>query len=351
MDFSSLSTSHAAIVSGTPEAPGTNLSFNQFLAMSSPGLITNISLDLDQDCVDKMWNLDVSDPTASLWPCARASPDIRKRRVPHHHRPSFPYRFSHALSISATYEEDGNGYNITLPGHLCANTVVGNFVSPAGNFYPNATMALIHNSLAHLSPMALLTYTQRRLKIAENRLYDALKPFICDPPLGGARALLARYEARDRSGECCWAILNGLTVPIYAGTFYIVLAQPAFAQHWPGSVNWGIGVFGFTLLATWQWIIHRLERRELALRQSEADILNFFIIVGEYITAIAKASWGGVCATTAMLWEQMAGFCETTRQPGLQAPGPDPNADPGHLQQIVIHDICPEPEPGNPGSP
>ncbi|KAL8768190.1 MAG: hypothetical protein Q9209_005499 [Squamulea sp. 1 TL-2023] len=251
---------------------------------------------------------------------------------------------------SAVYERDGKGYNITLPGQLCANTIIGDFISPAGNLYPNASLATVHASLFLLSEQVLLSYTERRLIIAAKRLYDSLKPWICDPPAGGARALLFRYEASDRTGQCCYAILAGLAVPIFMGTMYIPLAHPGYTAQWSGTAHWSVASFGFALLTAHTIILDRLRRSELRLQRMEAATLNFFIIAGEQIRKALDASWGGICTTSAMLWEQVGGLCAESRAPGLQAPGvgPDPGqpqgGDAGRLQQVVVENVCPAPE-------
>ncbi|KAL8669979.1 MAG: hypothetical protein Q9168_005458 [Polycauliona sp. 1 TL-2023] len=326
--------------SSSPGSSWGNISFNEFLAKTSLQSIATIKMQGDEkECAENQWNIDVSSPHDSSWPCVPASWVTKKRdAIPHSRPPSFPY----PQSYSAIYSEDGNGYNITLPGHLCANTTVGDFIAPGGTLFRNASLATIHTSLAHLSPATLRSYTHRRLETAIHNLYSALQPWICDPPSGGARALLYRYQASDRTGECCYAILAGLSVPIFFGSMYIPLAHPGVTDTWPGWAHATTAGIGFALLTTYGLMLRRMDRQELRLQRLEAEMLNFFIIVGEYIRTAVLASRDAVCATTAMLWEQVRGVCAQSRRPGLRAAG----SSSGSLVQVVAQNqnTCPQPE-------
>lgn len=110
-----------ATVPQSPTDPGLswgNQSFNEFLAKASLVSIANKDLSGDdEDCPENLWNIDVSNPNGPGWPCVSVDWVDRKRNAVPHTRPlPFPY----ALSYSATYNHDGDGYNITLPGQLCA---------------------------------------------------------------------------------------------------------------------------------------------------------------------------------------------------------------------------------------
>lgn len=319
---------------------GVNQSFNQFLASVSPPVLPNTGLDPGKDCTDELWNIDVSHSSPS-WPCAFVEPKNRKRRVAH----TRPVKFPYALTYSATYHEEGRGYNITLPGQLCADLVVGRFVAPGGTTFHNASLVTIHNALAHLSPISLLAFTQRSLKLAQQRLAHALQPWICDAPSSNSRALLFRYAASDRSGDCCWAMLNLFgTVGIFAGSMYVPLSSPDFAASWSGNERFAIATVGIALMTTWQIILDRLRRSELTLSRWEANTLNVFLAASDLVIRVLKASWRGTCIASAALWERLPGFCAQTQQPGLQAPGIGPGAqstDPNQLREIVIEGVCP----------
>ncbi|KAI4099065.1 MAG: hypothetical protein LQ339_006138 [Xanthoria mediterranea] len=247
-----------ATVPQSPTDPGLswgNQSFNEFLAKASLVSIANKDLSGDdEDCPENLWNIDVSNPNGPGWPCVSVDWVDRKRNAVPHTRPlPFPY----ALSYSATYNHDGDGYNITLPG---------------------------------------------------------------------------------------------LAIPIFSGSMYIPLAHPGVTANWPGVAHWGVATFGFTLLTTYMVILDRLRRQETRLQQMEATTLNLFIIAGEYIRKGLVASWGGICATSAMLWQQVGGFCAESRKPGLQGtglgpdPGPPQAGDPGQLEQVAVQNVCPPPE-------
>ncbi|KAL8919107.1 MAG: hypothetical protein Q9172_005137 [Xanthocarpia lactea] len=327
-------------------ASGAGLSFNQFLAASSPPFFTNTGPDAGQSCANEIWNIDVTHPPSS-WPCTLDGPGNRKRRVVEHKR---PYRFPHARTYSATYNDNnGSGYNITLPGHLCASTIVGDYISPAGNLYYNATMATIHNSLAHLSPLAVRAFTTRSLVLARRQLYDALKPFICDPHEAGARALLFRYEASDRTGECCYGISAVVgTMIIAAVGMLIPTMHPGATANWSGLADYSIGVTTVTFIAIFNVILDRLRRPELRFQELEADTLNFFIAAKETIVKGLKVLGTGVCMGTAMLWTRVREFCARSCLPGLRGPiggleAGDGGQAPGDLQEVVVPDVCPAP--------
>ncbi|KAI4113876.1 MAG: hypothetical protein LQ345_005237 [Seirophora villosa] len=325
-----------------------NQSFNQFLAgVPAPVVATYQGLDPDQDCADEMWNIDVSDPSRPSWPCAFVEQqEKRKRRVAHRRPAPFPY----AVSYSAIYQKDGNGYNITLPGQLCADAVVGDFLSPGGRMYRNASLATVHNALSQLSPIALRSFMTRTLRRALLRLEDALQPYICKPSSGNERELLFRYSATDRSGFCCYATLVfSLGMGAWMGTMYVPLASPDFAANWTGNAVFGLASFGMALIFTLQIVMVRLQQSELRLSTMEANTLNFFIAASELVWKSLKASGRGVCYVAAALWAAVPDLCAQSRQPGLQAPGPGPNAgggnpgaNPNELEQVVI-DICPAP--------
>lgn len=337
MEPSLVNTSQSTLASVASVA---NLSFNQFLARDFPPLITHTGFNPDKDCTDERWNIDVSHPSPS-WPCAFVEPVDRKRRVAHHRPVQFPY----ALTYSATYNVDGRGYNITLPGELCAETVVGDFVTPAGNLHRNASLVTVHNSLSNLSPLTLRSFTERRLRFAQSRLYNALKPYMCDPPSGGSRELLFRYSTSDRTGDCCWALLSIFgSLAIWAGSMYVPLANPVGTGNWTGNQVFGLATVGIALMVTYNVVLDRLRRQELTLQSWEANSLNFFIAAGEAIVQGLRASWGGICTAPAALWHQASGFCAQSRLPGLQAPGAWFNAGEGRqAQEIVAQGVCPAP--------
>ncbi|KAI4194042.1 MAG: hypothetical protein LQ346_003774 [Caloplaca aetnensis] len=325
-------------------ASGVNQSFNQFLASVSPPSVPSMGFKPDRDCSHEMWNIDVSHPSSSSWPCAFVEPRNRKRRVAH----SRPVKFPYALTHSATYNEDGKGYNITLPGELCADLVVGDFVAPGGRTFHNATLVTIHNALSHLSPIGLLAFTQRRARLAQYRLSEALQPYICDVPSSNSRSLLFRYAATDRSGDYCWALLNLLgTVSLFAGSMYVPLASPHFAVNWSGNERFAIATVGIALMTTWQIILDRLRRSELRFSRWEANVLNIFLAAGDLFIKALKASHHGVCILSTALWERLPAFCAQTQQPGLQAPSIGPgaqSADPNQLREIIVEGVCPASE-------
>ncbi|KAL8904734.1 MAG: hypothetical protein Q9207_003065 [Kuettlingeria erythrocarpa] len=322
---------------------GVNQSFNQFLASVSP-IVPSKGFDPDRDCSHEIWNLDVSHPSPSAWPCAFVEPSNRKRRVAH----SRPVKFPYALTHSATYHEDGKGYNITFPGQLCADLVVGDFVAPGGKTFHNATLVTVHNALSHLSEIGLLAFTQRRVRLAQYRLSEALQPYICDARSSNSRALLFRYAATDRSGDCSWAVLNLFgTVALFAGSMYVPLASPDFAAGWSGNDKFAIATTGIALMTTWQIILDRLRRSELTLSRWEANVLNIFLAAGDLFIQFLRASHHRGCILAAALWERLPGFCAQTQQPGLQAAGIDPGAqvaDPNQLREIIVEGVCPAPE-------
>lgn len=224
---------------------------------------------------------------------------------------------THSLMLAAipphtttTKRADGEGYNISLPGQLCADTVIGVFISPTGKIYRNASLAMVYTSLVRLSPQTLLLCSRKTLELAILRLYITLEHCIYKPPSAGSRVLLFRSSVSERNGEYCSAILAGLAVPIFAGTMYIPLAHCGVTAKWPGVALWNIATYGFALLTTYGVIVARLR-----------TTLHLFLMEGLYIREGLGASWDDICATSAKLWEQVKGLCAESWSPGLQALG------------------------------
>jgi len=209
------------------------------------------------------------------------------------------YELLNGKILSASYNaSDGHGgYNLTLPGDICADSVVGNFKTPSGRVIPNATFTDVYNA-TDLPIDELTNDTMTRALALQSTLNTTLLDVICATLPD--RELLFRYDPADVDGFWAAFILAGTGV---AGIGFAGLHQ-AIVKQSQGliSINTEVWILSATALAQYLiiTIIFRLQHFKMFSR-GEAFIYNIFIVIGEGIAACAASSWSTTCAAPGAL--------------------------------------------------
>lgn len=201
--------------------------------------------------------------------------------------------------FAASYNaSDGNGgYNISIPGDICAASVVGDLEAPSGRLIPNATFIDVYNAM-DLPSTQLTNYTLTRALALQSKLNTTLSNVICAPLPD--RELRFRYDPASVDGFWSAFILAGLGV---AGIGFAGLHE-AIVKQSQGliTVNEEVWILAATALS--QYIIVTMIFRLQHLRafsRGEAFIFNTFIVVGEGIAAGCQITWSRTCAVAATM--------------------------------------------------
>jgi len=201
--------------------------------------------------------------------------------------------------FAASYNaSDGNGgYNISIPGDICANSVVGDLEAPSGRLIPNATFIDVYNAM-DLPSTQLTNYTLTRALALQSKLNTTLSNVICAPLPD--RELRFRYDHADVDGFWSAFILAGLGV---AGIGFAGLHE-AIVRQSQGliTVNEEVWVLAATALTQYIiiTIIFRLQHVR-AFSRGEAFVFNTFIVVAEGIAAGCQITWSRTCAAAATM--------------------------------------------------
>ena len=204
------------------------------------------------------------------------------------------------LFIASYNDSSGNrGYNITIPGDVCVNDVVGDFETPSGGFIPNATFGDIYGAMA-ISNEQRINYTMARALALDAKINSTLTDIVCPLPGqgGGGRALLHRYNAADVEGFWSAFVLGalGVTGIGFAGLHTALIQEGTLSF---GNISLSQEVWVLTATALVQYIIVTAIFRLQHLRyfsKGEAFILNTFIVLGEAIVTSCQYVWAKTCA-------------------------------------------------------
>ena len=212
----------------------------------------------------------------------------------------------HRKIFAATYNDSSGagGYNITIPGDVCAKTVVGDFEAPSGAFIPNATFEDIYAAML-IPSQGRINHTLSRALALEAKINTTLTDIVCAAPGqgSGGRALLYRYSPSDVEGFWLAFILGGLGVTGigFAGLHTALIQQGTLSF---GNISLSQEVWVLTATALVQYIIitaiFRLQHLKY-LNTGEAFILNAFIILGEAIVGFFQFLWSKTCAAPGAL--------------------------------------------------
>ena len=200
-------------------------------------------------------------------------------------------RSQRALNVFFNSTDHG-AYNLTIPGCLAADAILGDVELPNGTFVTNATFATLITSM-QLPSAALYNYTLTMATMMSERINATLNKIICDGGAGATRRLLMPngqgpgwrdgWRDPDNSEGFVTAFIVGLlgtTGIAWAGT------RIAIAHHWPTqnvSIDTEVAILAATTameftFITMLWRLQSVPKRWVG--RWEAMVLNAFIWIG-----------------------------------------------------------------------
>ncbi|KAL9635394.1 MAG: hypothetical protein Q9164_003485 [Protoblastenia rupestris] len=209
---------------------------------------------------------------------------------------SKPMSSSSQRIFRATFDDAGDGFNISLPGWLCADLVVGNWEAPNGTKVVNGSIGDVYKELA-LPTRALNNYTYTRAAALAASINKIFSEIICEPTPKTGRALT--YDGwRTQDIEGFWeAFLLGT-----AGVIGIGITGLRFGIIHEGltaNITLSTQVYILAITGTLEFIcvttMFRLQTNGFIPR-SEAMILNGLFTLGEKIMATLQPHWKDTCA-------------------------------------------------------
>ena len=200
-------------------------------------------------------------------------------------------------TLNAFYNStDHGGYNLTIPGCLSGNDIIGQIEAPNGTIINNATFADLISAL-QLPGAALWNYTMTFANQTYNDMNATLDVIICDGPQGANRELLwpqaLRPNWRDpdtSEGFVTAFIIGGLGVASigYGGTHLGVIHEGITANISLATEVRILAATGFLeyVFLTVLWRLQSVERRWIG--RGEAIVLNGFIWLGAQLLKLLE---------------------------------------------------------------
>ena len=200
-------------------------------------------------------------------------------------------------TLNAFYNStDHGGYNLTIPGCLSGNDIIGQIEAPSGDIINNATFADLISAL-QLPGAALWNYTMTFANQTYNDINATLDVIICDDPQGANRqlswpqSLLPNWRDPDNSeGFLTAFIIGGLGVVSigYGGTHLGVIHEGITANI---SIQTEVRILAATgfleyIFLTVLWRLQSVERHWIG--RGEAYVLNAFIWAGAQLLKLLE---------------------------------------------------------------
>ena len=279
-------------------APSQGLNVNRFAGTNAQLAARN---DLDSRA-DSSYSThaapDAGEKVYSIPDTADLEPELAKRSLAD----------VHAKIFTATFNNpDGHGgYNISIAGNACPNTIIGDYEAPSGGVIPNATLGQIYDTMS-LPSEALRNFTLSRALAVQAQLNTTLTDVICAPPAGANRALLFRYEVAEVEGFWTAYILGGTGVGVigFWGLREAILSQSMGAI----SVNAEVWILAATALAQYLLVTAAFRLQHLRyFSRGEAYVLNCFIAFAEGIAASCAYRWKQTCAASSAVGTGIKSF-------------------------------------------
>lgn len=234
-------------------------------------------------------------------------------------------RAQRALNVFFNSTDHG-GYNLTIPGCLSADAILGDVELPNGSFVTNATFATLITSM-QLPGAALHNYTLTMATAIYEKINATLAEVICEGAAGATRQLLmpnwGRPDYRDggsREGfwTACVVGLLGSTGIAWLGT------RVAIAHHHPTqniTVDAEVAILAATtaiefIFVTMVWRLQTVPHRYVG--RFEAMVLNAFIWLGGKMLAALEYIGSHTCCSTQSSEEGLERFIERMQR-GVQA--------------------------------
>lgn len=307
----SASPSIASLGSGTVQS-ASSTSLGPAYGFSSPptpstdtvwGLLE--SLD-DIGSEDLAWTTDTTNDTSIL---TKNSSSLNRRDLV---SSVDQVRSQRALNVFFNSTDHG-AYNLTIPGCLAADAILGDAELPNGTFVTNATFATLINSM-QLPPAGLYNYTLTMATMMSEKINATLNEIICDGGAGATRRLMMpnwqgpgwREGWRDPENSegfvSAYIVgLLGTTGIAWAGT------RIAIAHHRPTqniSIDAEVAILAATTaleftFITMLWRLQSVPERWVG--RAEAMMLNAFIWVGGKLLSGLKYIISNTCFNTETL--------------------------------------------------
>ena len=200
-------------------------------------------------------------------------------------------RSQRALNVFFNSTDHG-AYNLTVPGCLAADAILGDAELPNGIFVTNATFATLITSM-QLPPEALYNYTLTMTTMISEKINTTLNEVICDGEAGATRRLMVPnwqgpgwregWRDPDSSEGFITASIIGLLGSVgiaFGGT------RLAIAHQWPTqniTIDQEVAILAATtgiefIFITVLWRLQSVPKRWIG--RFEAMLLNAFIWVG-----------------------------------------------------------------------
>ena len=219
----------------------------------------------------------------------------------------FTQRSSNKRIMSAVYNSTDNGYyNITIPGCIAADDIIGDIEAPNGTQITNASFGDLISTLS-LPGTRLYNYTLTMMEKQLTELNATLEKIVCDGPQGAARTLLwppslrPDWRNRDTSDGYISTFLiggGGVVAIAWGGT------RLAIAKAWPTeniTMNTEVGLLAATSLVQYLFItgLFRLQASEKRwIGRMEAVVLNGLIWIGAQLIKFLDFVSGSTCIQT-----------------------------------------------------
>ncbi len=227
-------------------------------------------------------------------------------------------RSQRALNVFFNSTDHG-AYNLTIPGCLAADAILGDVELPNGTFVTNATFATLINSM-QLPPAGLYNYTLTMATMMSEKINATLNEIICDGGAGATRCLLMQrpgWRDPDNSEGFMTAFIVGLlgtTGIAWAGT------RLAIAHHAPTqniSIDATVAILAATTaleftFITMLWRLQSVPKRYVG--RAEAMVLNAFIWVGGKVLIGLEYINKNTCVDTETAQTGLSGFMRRASQ-------------------------------------
>ncbi|KAL2038680.1 hypothetical protein N7G274_008438 [Stereocaulon virgatum] len=217
------------------------------------------------------------------------------------------HKYSNARIISAVYNSTDNGYyNISIPGCIAADDIIGDIEAPNGTQITNASYGTLVTTL-NLPGKTLYNYTLTMMEKQLTELNATLDKIVCDGPQGPARTLLwppalrPNWRNPDTSDGYISTFLiggGGVVSIAWGGT------RLAIAKAWPTeniTMDTEVGLLAATSLVQYLFItaLFRLQSSDRRwIGRAEAAVLNGLIWVGAQVIKFLDFISGSTCIQT-----------------------------------------------------
>ena len=277
------------------------------------------SLD-DMQSEDLAWTTDTTNNTSIL---TKNSTSLDARDVVNAVDEVQAQRATSQRVLNAFFNStDHGGYNLTIPGCLAADAILGDVELPNGTFVANATLAVLIKSI-QLPEAALYNYTLTMATMMYEKINATLAEVICGGAAGATRQLLMPNWGRPgwRDGANSEGFMTACIVGLLGSTGIAWLGtRVAIAHHAPTqniTVDTEVAILAATtaiefIFVTMVWRLQTLPHRYVG--RMEAAVLNAFIWLGGKLLAGLEYIGTHSCFSTETAQEGVSGLMERAQR-------------------------------------